>query len=493
MKLSHAESGSGLTGAEVSLGSLFSRETHCPLPRFAARRRNARLSRGERGSALIITLWVAFGLVAIALYFGQSSSLDLKAADNRAAALEAEQAIEGAARYVMYLLANSSQPGVLPDVKTYQREAATVGEARFWFIGRDPRLTQVTTDLPYFALVDESSKVNLNTVTAAMLEQLPLMTPELSAAIVDWRDADGDLTEFGAEEETYLLRSPAYYCKNAPFESVDELRLVNGADAEILYGEDLNRNGVLDLNENDGNATLPVDDRNGRLDPGLVEYFTVHSKEALTTGNGTARINVRQNSGTNPELRTLLENTFGTGRAGEIRQRLTSRTDDVTSTLHFFLRSRMTVDEFMQIEGSIYSAARNAAPEGRVNVNTASEQVLACIPGIGPNLAPSFIAYRQANPDRLNTVAWVGEIMGERDAVAVGQYLTGRSYQFSADIAAVGHMGRGYRRTRFVFDLSTGVPRIIYRQDLSDLGWALGRQTWQQQQQQQQQLSMNTR
>lgn len=446
-------------------------------------------SQRSRGSALIITLWVAFGLVALALYFGNSSSLDLRAADNRAASLEAEQAIEGAARYAAYLLSKLDQPGVLPDLKTYQHEAVAVGDATFWFIGRDPKLTQVTTDLPYFALVDESSKLNLNTVTAAMLEQLPRMTPELSASIVDWRDTDSDITELGAEDETYLLKSPAYYCKNAPFESVDELRLINGADAEILYGEDLNRNGVLDLNENDGAVTLPLDDRNGRLDSGLLEYFTVFSKEPLTTTNGTPRINVRQNSGSNAELRTLLENTFGTSRANEIQRQLSNRTDDVTSTLLFYLRSQMTMDEFVQIEGSIYSGQGNAAPEGLINVNTASEQVLACIPGIGPDLAPQFVAYRQANATRLNTVAWVSQILRPRDAAAVGPYLTGRSYQFTADIAAVGHLGRGYRRTRFVFDTSTGTARIIYRQDLSDFGWALGKQA----RLQQQQLAMNPR
>ena len=130
--------------------------------------------RHRRGSALIITLWVAFGIASLALYFGNSSALDLRAADNRAAGLEAEQAIEGAARYAAYLLANLEQPGVLPDRKTYQHEAAALGDAAFWFIGRDPKQpNQVTTDLPYFALVDEASKLNLNTATAAMLELLP--------------------------------------------------------------------------------------------------------------------------------------------------------------------------------------------------------------------------------------------------------------------------------------------------------------------------------
>ena len=59
-------------------------------------------------------------------------------------------------------------------------------------------------------------------------------------------------------------------------------------------------------------------------------------------------------------------------------------------------------------------------------------------------------------------------------ALASRDWLTTRSFQYSADIATVGPFGRGYRRVRFVFDLSDGTPKIIHRQDLSRLGWALG-------------------
>jgi hypothetical protein len=52
--------------------------------------------------------------------------------------------------------------------------------------------------------------------------------------------------------------------------------------------------------------------------------------------------------------------------------------------------------------------------------------------------------------------------------------VTTRSFQFTADIAAVGAYGRGYRRVKFIFDMSNGTPTILYRQDLSRLGWALG-------------------
>lgn len=441
-------------------------------------------SRGDRGSALIITLWVAFGLVALALYFGNTSALDLRASDHRAAGLEADQAIEGAARYATYLLGKLDPPGVLPDPATYQHEAAAVGDSTFWFIGRDPKQpAQVTTDLPFFALVDEASKLDLNTATAAMLQLLPRMTPELAAAIVDWRDADSEVTELGAEDEIYLLKNPPYHCKNAPFESVDELRLVEGADTGILYGEDLNRNGVLDVNENDGTASLPVDDRNGRLDPGILEFVTVAAKEPLTTTNGTPRINIRRNAGQNAPLRTLLQTALGTARGNQVMGQLGGGAGGgqggqpvtINSVLEFYLRSRMTADEFMLVESDLYSAQGTNAPSGLVNINTAGEQVLACIPGIGTELAPTLVAYRQSNAGKRDTVAWAAELLGAQNAARAGRYITGRSHHFSADIAAVGHLGRGYRRARFVFDLSAGTPRIIYRQDLGDLGWALGR------------------
>jgi hypothetical protein len=54
-----------------------------------------------RGSVLIIVLWVSLGLVATALYFANSMVLELKAADNNVASMEADQAIEGAALYAI--------------------------------------------------------------------------------------------------------------------------------------------------------------------------------------------------------------------------------------------------------------------------------------------------------------------------------------------------------------------------------------------------------
>ena len=39
--------------------------------------------RKRDGSVLVIVLWIAFGLVTVALYFGQSMALELRAAGER--------------------------------------------------------------------------------------------------------------------------------------------------------------------------------------------------------------------------------------------------------------------------------------------------------------------------------------------------------------------------------------------------------------------------
>jgi hypothetical protein len=147
----------------------------------------------------------------------------------------------------------------------------------------------------------------------------------------------------------------------------------------------------------------------------------------------------------------------------------------------------LSASDFALIEDKI-TFTNGAYINGRININTASQTVLACLPGISDDqsLAQTLINYRQSNPDKLGSVAWVVDALGTSNAktltaLSARDCITTRSYQFTADIAALGPHGRGYRRAKFIFDTAEGTPKIVYRQDLSNLGWALGknvRQTW---------------
>jgi hypothetical protein len=129
----------------------------------------------------------------------------------------------------------------------------------------------------------------------------------------------------------------------------------------------------------------------------------------------------------------------------------------------------------------------NLYTNGLLNINTAGAPVMeALFMGLGvdqstaQSAAQSLITYRQQNPNNLNAISWIVDALGNTSSVvqalanANRDFITTQSYQFTADIAAIGPFGRGYRRVKFVFDLSEGTPKIIYRQDLSRLGWALG-------------------
>ncbi len=131
---------------------------------------------------------------------------------------------------------------------------------------------------------------------ASRLLMIPGMTYEFADAILDFIDADDTSRTNGCESEYYNGLSPAYSAKNSPLESLDELLLVRGVTSEYLYGEDFNRNGLLDPNENDGDASWPPDNADGALQLGWSAYLTVFGREKNTRWDGTNRININDNN-----------------------------------------------------------------------------------------------------------------------------------------------------------------------------------------------------
>jgi type II secretory pathway component PulK len=434
--------------------------------------------RRESASVLILVLWIVVGLVAISLYFSSSMTYELRASDNRVSGLDSDQAIEGAARYVAWVLNTYSTNGAVPNNTQFSCEAVPVGDSHFWLIGRDP--AETSSSEPYFGLVDETGKLNLNTVTTNTLYWLPNMPEDFADAIIDWRSTNG----YGLYSLNY--DSLGYQDKNSPFETVDELRLVYGATMDLLAGNDLNHNGVLDDNEK--NAT------GAKVEPGLLEYFTVYSREPnFLVYNGDNVLLTNVSGARQEDLDSLFNNS---GVSTSYASRLAGNT--YNGVLDFCAACKedgMSSDDFAKIYPYVTTSTAGYI-RGRVNINTADSTVLtALFVGVGSNLgvdenaaesaAQTMITYRKQNPQNLNSVAWIIDALGSTSPVIrvlrSGDFITTHSYQFTADIAAVGPYGRGYRRVKFIFDTSDGTAKILYRQDLSRLGWALGdkaRQTW---------------
>ena len=432
--------------------------------------------RAVRGSVLIVVLIICLGLVSLVLVFSHSMLMAYRGADNALAGRQAELAIEGASRYAMALMSNVANPGDFPDPTTYQSEAVPVGDAFFWFIGQpspsDP------SDKPVFRLADEAGKLNLNRASFTILENLPAMTDDLATAITTWRSTAG--TVGGV---TSTSTSPV---KQGPFESVEELAQVNGGtDLSLLYGLDANLNHVIDPEEGSSNATSLSAAGIGAPTLGLLEYCTAFTREPNTAADGTKKVNVTNLTST--ALPLLLAKVLGTGSAGTIMGRLRSQRATVNNVLDFYYKAQLTVDQLDQLTPYLTISNGNYQV-GMVNVNTANPTVLSCVPGITYDLATQIVSARQAlqgtgtpggasassTSSGWTNLGAVAAILGQANASQAGRYLTTRSYQWCADVAAVGRYGRGYRRVQMILDNSTGTPQVVYRRDLSNLGWSLG-------------------
>ncbi len=442
------------------------------------------------GSVLIVVMWIAFGVVGLALYFGHSMEMNMRAADYQLASLQADQAIESAALYYSNILISLMQPNMLPQTNNYKTGAVKVGEGMFWVIGRDTNdmdFSHRSPD-PVFCLVDEASKANLNNTklytspdtSTNLLQNLPQMTLPLISAMYDWNTSNANQTMNGAKSPTYEGLNPPYLCKQTNYETVGELRMVYGMNLDLLYGEDINLNGALDPNENDGPALPPNDNSDGMLDSGFLEYVTVYTHEptnfgvpSLSMANTYITTN-RQSVLDAAGLSSFIQSNFPS-----IYSTLSSKLPALaatppTSVLDFALKSGIAEADFIALEPYLYGSNTM----GLINVNTATATTLACIPGIGYNNAQTLLNYRQGVPGRLNSIYWLKDGMaslGTNAMLQAGPWVTSHTFQFTADVAAVGHFGRGYRRVKFVFDCSSGVPQIVYRQDLTYLGWALGK------------------
>lgn len=396
------------------------------------------------GTILIVTIWVVLVLAGLALVFARSMRVAAIVSANQVASLEAEWIASGACQYIIaQLVANATDSDALNEDVPW--EALQVGQGYFWVL----RPTLKSNQEFEFGLTDEAGKINLNSASLEMLLKLPGMSSELAASIIDWRDEDGDVTTGGAEDEYYLLLPEPYNCKNAPFETVDEILLVKGASEELLYGEDTNRDG--------------------QLTGGFYDYVTVYSVEANTDSEGNERINL-SDANARATLQSALQEVAKEERVFEILNNIPI-SPSYASVMDFYFGARLTIEEFEQIADRLTVSDDETLP-GLVNVNTAPKEVLLCLPELEEADVEALVSYRQSN-NSLDSVAWVARVLDREKATAIGPHITVRSFQYSADIICLSGNGRAYKRYKAVFDTQGEQPQVVYWKSLTRFGWPL--------------------
>lgn len=397
-----------------------------------------------------------------------------------------------------------------------------------------------------FGLVDESSRINLNALVEYDLDEMqqrqflmgiPGMTAEIADAILDWIDGDSTPRPSGAEQDTYNGLNPPVTISDGPLTSLDELLLVRGITPELLFGEDLNRNGLLDPNENDGPAQPPNDNADGQLQRGWNEYFTIHSRESNVRADGTAKINI--NNSDLGALYTAVEQELGLetakfiiayrtvqptqeggqpsrGRRGRNRGATSSQPPELVGGIDISGGGKVTVASLYELIGKelqvrvdgqdttlkspwqndssamiqylptlfdSFSLDEEAHRTGRININQAPAEVLMNIPGLDPQAQQSILSAQDVlegtddSPDR-RTAGWlvIRQIIPLEKMIELDPYLTTQGDVFRFQVLGYHQQGGPMIRLEAILDATGLNPQLLQFQDLTRLGSGYSRE-----------------
>lgn len=406
-----------------------------------------------QASVLVSLLWCVAILSVVVIGVLHSALVDLMVVKNHGDMIQAHYlALAGVekAKALLYHDASTrkraakNHSGELYDAPDQFRDVP-FGRGEFRVIRQGRR--DETGKLLY-GISDEESRLNLNSATAEELGKLYGMRPEIAAAILDWRDPDNNVTPGGAEADYYASLQPPYLPRNGPFQTMRELLMVQGVTRELLMGEDANQNGLLDPEEDDGRASFPPDNHDGILDAGWSGALTIDSSAENLNAAGQERVNIQSADektlsgvrGISPELAKAMVVYRGQNKfqsladlleVGAVVQQNPSTTQPQnqnpnqrnqrnprssqpaqaqnTPTLQATGAKLVSEDLLMDIADDL-TVSDDEQP-GAVNINTASPEVLACLPGMTDELAQAIVSYRKSAGFFAN-IAWLLKVDG---------------------------------------------------------------------------------
>lgn len=429
--------------------------------------------RAERGAVLVLVLLVLITVVALTLSLGRDVRVEVAVARERADAVLLDAIVDTASQRALAEVRAEDEAGdtLFETWRDDQARFAGVefGGGRYWYLltepdpgdGREVR----------YGLRDTAGLLDVNTATRDQLLALPGITDEAADGIIDWRDEDDEAGEQGAESSYYVTLDPPYQAKNAPIESLDELLRIKGIDAAMLYGEDRNRNGILDPDEDDGDRSFPPDDADGQLDRGLIDYLTVFSRDLNQTHDGRARLVWAD---ADPQELDARLGEAGLDQAGRDRVRFAKMSGQNASSLgEIVFRAGLT--DPAQVAVILDQVTVSAEPiiPGRINVNTAPREVLAGLNGLEADDVDAILTRRLDPTLDLSTPAWLLGVMPLDKFAGLVDQVTARSDQFLVQIVALLDDRPRFRRVELLIDRNFVPVRVLTWRDLTGLGFPL--------------------
>jgi DNA uptake protein ComE-like DNA-binding protein len=241
-------------------------------------------------------------------------------------------------------------------------------------------------------VVDASSRIDLNQADRQTLLRLPGIDETTVDQILAWRGQSGQNganNNSNASSEDYESLPRPYRLKAAPFDSVEELLLVQGVTPLLLYGPE------------DGTISSPDQTP-------WIELLSVDTSSANTDSAGRTRVNL--NTASAQQLLQGSQRAITLNQAQMIvaqrqRRAFTSLADLLSVGLSQGVVQRL-VDHVTLTTGAQLS--------GKLNINTASTEALTTLlgrtmdPAAAEQMAEQIVQRRESNGDFTS----VGDLLG---------------------------------------------------------------------------------
>jgi competence ComEA-like helix-hairpin-helix protein len=353
-----------------------------------------------------------------------------------------------------------------------------------------------------YGVTDEESRLNANYATADAFTKLYGMTPDAAAAILDWRGDNA--ASAAASAEYYASLRPPYQPRNGAMQTVRELLMVRGVAPELLLGNDRHQNGMLET----ASKAEESDAIGAAVDSGWAGLMTVDSQVSNLSAAGEDRVDAQSADeaaltsvkGITSEIAKAIvayrdQNRFQSvadlldvtaapsqnqpnqpnsqpaaqGNQPRQGQQPTSggnNSQPNASSPNSSGRKVISPDLLMDIADEL-SVGNSANLPGKININTASLDVLACLPGVDRDLAQAIISFRQSN-GFLPNIAWLLKVPGMPPQVLkqVAPQVVTRSETFrilsEGEVTSTGARQRIQAIVRVTLD---GVATVSWREE----------------------------
>ncbi|NLF31061.1 MAG: helix-hairpin-helix domain-containing protein [Planctomycetes bacterium] len=389
----------------------------------------------NRGVVLVVVLWVLVLVTALCL------GVHASAAGRRRLAARDEDA-------------RRVEAGVLSAVATARAVVAADGrdvdELRDIWAAGDPAVFSGPVNQGRFAIVagtgaaaraglaDEAARLNANTATVEMLAGLDAMDSTTALAFVTARTA---LEARIVADAGDPAAPPAGL--TGPIATDDQLRRL-----------------LLDATDGDAAAT-----------DALLERLTIHSRALNQDADGRPRVNL--NTATSAELTDLLAPWLDARQITAIvlardQQPLVSVGELLTRPLTVLNGDGLPVpvtippDRFAAFVDRLAVTSATVLP-GRVNVNTAAAEVLACLPGLDPTTAASLVRHREtADSAQLRSIGWLLTVLTADQFRQAAPHVTTRTAQFRFQASWTADRGSLAARATAVLERAGGRTALLF-------------------------------